>query len=343
MQVGINYPWIHCDWDFGQPPVNSSGDAWGTRADWRSRIESDLEQYRQLGIFAVRWWVLGSGLLYGIGTEAPRLSSGSWQIASVPRLAQAVIDDFASALPFFRRANIKLMPVFADFRMFLDPSGTATDYVSGGRQQLISDSAQRPQFLRNALRALLEASRGFSDIIYAWDLCNEPEWCVRNPGSGVPRGSRPTLDLSSMLAFLREGVAMINSTGLRSSIGFASHATVDAWRSIELQVRLHQFHYYPHDLALPRHTFSAEYPLIIGEFASAPHRPWPELAEQERREPENIVCHRLQHAQSRGYPAAFIWSAEEHPSPPDPGQPQPVAWDDDTREQIRRFTGYAPR
>ncbi len=342
LQVGINYPWINYDWDFGEPPVGTGGHPWGPRAAWHSRIAADFAAFHAIGIRVVRWWVLSSGLLYGIGSEAPRRGGAGWSVATVPRLASEIVDDFRSALPFVRAANLRLIPVFVDFHMFLDPPASATsgaDYIKGGRHDLISDATKRPTFLNNALQPLLNACRGFDDVIYAWDLINEPEWCVRNPGSGVPRSGHPTLDRSAMLAFLREGVRMINRAGFASSVGFASYNTIGVWNSIALDVQRHQFHYYPRGNNLPRHTFDPRWPIIVGEFASAPHQTWPEIAALERSSPGDILYNRLRHVESKGYPLALIWSAQDPPPTPSPGEPQVVDWSTAARAQVRRFTG----
>lgn len=345
LAVGINYPWTNYDWDFGVPPVGAGGRPWGARAAWRARIVADLAGFRALGISVVRWWVLGSGLLYGTGAEAPRNSGGGWTLASVPQLSADIVSDFGSALPYFRSAGLRLIPVFSDFHMFLNPpasTAAGATFVKGGRYVLISDATKRPTFLANALQPLLSACRGFNDVIYAWDLINEPEWCVRNPGSGVPRGRAPTLDRAAMLAFLREGVRMINRAGFASSVGFASYNTIGAWNSIALDVQRHQFHYYPRGENLPRHTFDPRWPIVVGEFASAPHRPWPEIAALERSAPGDILHNRLRHIDSKGYPLALIWSAQDPPPPPDPGEPQVVDWSAAARAQVGRFTGAAP-
>ena len=135
-----------------------------------------------------------------------------------------------------------------------------------------------------------------------------------------------------MLAFLRDGVARINSAGFRSSVGFAHHQTLTAWRSIDLGVRLHQFHYYGAPVAIPTQTFHPDYPVIVGELATAPHRPWPELGH------EDGLFNRLRHLEEKGYPSAFVWAAHDGVTvTPDREGPASV-WDDATREQIRRFT-----
>lgn len=319
LRVGVNYPWIHYDWDFGEPPRDASGQPWGARAEWRLRLERDLERFREIGVFAVRWWIVGSGLLYGTGADAPPLSP-------------AIVDDFASVLPYFRAAQIQLLPVFADFTMFLEPTAAAPGYVKGGRAALIADATKRALFLEHALQPLLDRASAYADVIYGWDLINEPEWCVRNPGRGVPRGARPTLQRTAMLAFLRDGVARINSAGFRSSIGFAHYQTLTAWRSIDLGVRLHQFHYYGSPAVVAPHAFHADYPIIVGEIATASHRPWPELGAQDE------LFSRLRHLDAKGYPAAFVWAAQDATAVTPDGETPAVAWDEGSWEQIRRFT-----
>lgn len=343
LRVGVNYPWINYDWDFGEPPRDLSGASWGRRAEWRGRLQSDLEHFRAMGMFGVRWWILGSGLLYGIGSDAPRRVRNQWTVPRVPRLSEAIVQDFTDALRGFRAAGMLLLPVFVDFPMFLDPvvSAAATPgYIKGGRAQLIADASVRRQFLERALQPLLDAARPYSDVLYGWDLINEPEWCARSPGLGIPRGPRPTVGRSDLLAFLRDGVRMINDAGFHSSVGFAHYGTLRAWQSIDLGVRLHQFHYYASPSIVPRHTFHPEYPVLVGEMATAPHRPWPDLASTERSPAArtDLLFNRLRHLEALGYPAAFVWAARDAVDISPVGQPQATTWDPNTWAQIRRFT-----
>ena len=77
--VGINYPWIDYGWDFGDPPaawVHAQNlPAW--REQKRNRIVSDFTRLADLGLFAVRWFILPDGTNYGTGNEAPRQSNNS--------------------------------------------------------------------------------------------------------------------------------------------------------------------------------------------------------------------------------------------------------------------------
>jgi hypothetical protein len=284
----------------------------------------------------------------------------------VPKLDELVVADFRALLKAFSQPPpMQLMPVFVDFHMFQDPPVPSGSFpgapagfdrsgfpaIKGGQYELISDSTKRTEFLQNALLPLLKAAADYKEAIYAFDLINEPEWCVRNPGKGVPGGGG-RVERTHMLSFLREGVSMINRTGLKSSIGFANYATLDQWNSVGLDVHLHQFHYYSDPPKVPRHVFHQRWPIIVGEFASAVHCGWRELSATEQPPPgHDIVYNRLHHLERKGYPAAFIWSAQSKPSEetdcpkdsPRKGQrAQPVDWGSGTQRQVQRFTTGLP-
>ena len=57
MQVGINFPYMDYGKDFGRigskPPV------------WLGRIDKELQQFKNDGIFAVRWFILCDGEIFG--------------------------------------------------------------------------------------------------------------------------------------------------------------------------------------------------------------------------------------------------------------------------------------
>ena len=57
---------MHCGWDFGATPP-----AWDPkgrlRAAWRGAIDAELSALRELGVFALRWFVLADGTNAGVG------------------------------------------------------------------------------------------------------------------------------------------------------------------------------------------------------------------------------------------------------------------------------------
>ena len=122
---------------------------------------------------------------------------------------------------------------------------------------------------------------------------------------------------------------MINTAGFSSTVGFAAYPTLARWDSVDLGLSLHQFHYYGEPTEIPRQSFDPQWPLIVGEFATAVHRPWPELG------PRQDVLSRLRLLSAKDFPVAFLWSrnrAEEAASEP------AVDWSPRTRELVAEFT-----
>jgi hypothetical protein len=52
----------------------------------------------------------------------------------------------------------------------------STDWIKQGRADAIADPATRLMFLDLVLEPLLQVSQQYGDVIYAWELINEPEW-----------------------------------------------------------------------------------------------------------------------------------------------------------------------
>jgi hypothetical protein len=179
---------------------------------------------------------------------------------------------------------------------------------------VIIDAQKRALFFDRVLDPLLDVAAGHRGAIYAIEVMNEPEWCTRNsllssdllnPNKSVPLGD--------MRAFLSSGASRINAAGFKSTVGFATHSTLKEWDSPGLGVTLHQFHFYAEPAELPVHDFDPHWPAIVGEFATARHRPWKALGASQD------VLSRLRHIEAQGYPVAFPWSAnreEEHSADP---------------------------
>jgi hypothetical protein len=338
MKVGINYAWQNYGWDFGAPPLRDNGMAWGARAAWQSSIDAELTELASLGLFAVRWFVLADGLTYGIGPQKPHqvasagaLSSPAWRFDECPSLSPEFLADYEDLLRRCRAHKLQLLPSLIDFHFCfagLALPGTS-GYVKQGRSDVLVDAGKRQNFLDRVLSPLLAVSQRYRDVIYAFELCNEPEWCTREPGlSWDVLSDKKTVSLEAMRAFLRAGASRVNDAGFLSTVGFAKHQTLREWDSAGLSLTLHQFHYYAEPEILPVHNFDSRWPLILGEFATAPHRPWRELGGSQD------VLSRLRLVQRKGYPVTFLWSknrAEE--SAPEPA----VSWSPETRALVARF------
>ncbi|MDZ7361160.1 MAG: hypothetical protein ONB46_10590 [candidate division KSB1 bacterium] len=333
IRVGINYPWFRYGWDFGEPPIG-----WRTRALWKTALEADLDYFKCLGIFAVRWFILGSGLNYPSGQR-----TAEWWMrnSDPPPLTPAFLQDFGDLLNTFWNKGMLLVPSLIS-RSFFGPSQISNGTQSGGHADIINDTSPYPRwqrFLDRVLEPLLNISAPYHENIYAWELINEPELVTIESSFG--NSSSKTVPQATMLRFIREGLGRINAkTGnngrslLRSTVGFFSWKTVFPgslqWRS--LGATLHQFHYYASEAEqLPVHSFSPNYPIFIGEFATNPrHRTWPGLGSQD-------VESRLRFIESKGYPAAFLWSARAC----DQTVPTATDWSSNVHDLVRRYTGGA--
>jgi hypothetical protein len=321
MLVGVNYPWIDYAWDFGDPPV-----AWVNQqnvAEWREKkrrqIVADFRAFAEMGLFAVRWFMLADGLSYGLGDEAPKIVSDKWTFDPLPRahpFHQQLCDDFEFVLKTCNQLKLKFVPSLIDFHWCHQGTADANaGIVKGGRYDLVADPAKSRAFFDRVLEPLLEVSLRYPDAIYAWELINEPEWVTETRSLMKMRtDGNKTVTQDQMLAFIAEGIGRINAKRLpdsraafRSTVGFAHWDAINDWDSAGLGVTLHQFHYYaPDKREVPQHIFSAEYPCFLGEFATTFHRGWPDLGKQDK---TRTISARLRCVAEKGYPAAFIWSA----------------------------------
>ena len=351
MRVGINYAWKNYAWDFGAPPKKNSGSAWGARAAWRQTIDADLALFDSLGLFAVRWFLLGDGTMYGTGANKPHMvpphgpgTGPQWRFDDPPALSSEFLDDFTALLDCCAAARIQLLPSLVDFHMAFPglPVPGSDDIVKSGRADLFVDPHKRELFMSRVLAPLLDVSANYRDTIYAWEIINEPEWCTQpcppprphpttNSHPAPPPDPQKTVPHADMRTFIDRAARLINGAGFASTVGFAFHCSLRDWDSPGLGLSLHQFHYYAEPAAIPRHDFDPRWPIIVGEIATAPHRPWPELP------PQQDIALRLRHLQDKGYPVTFLWSAnrEEEHAPP----PAAVDFSPENRDRIRRYTG----
>jgi hypothetical protein len=318
MDVGVNYPWFSYGWDFGPaPPGWRSGDD----PAWFAHLGQHLQHLSAIGISVVRWFILGDGLTYGTGPDAPtvdRVASGEsagWRF-DPPALTREFQEHYEAVLRSFaaqstRSRPVRLLPVLADYK-FCEPGiwpvsrqDTALGHgvpdegwVKGGRAEAITTNCR--VFIEQVLRPLLRLSSGYRDAVYAWDVFNEPEW-VTNGWHPDGKGDHP-VDETEMRAFLEDSTSAVREAGFKSTIGFGMIETV---RQVRLYADINQFHHYTDGSRfLDRNPFDPRHPGIVGEFAtSTAEDTWPELRQRSQR-----VLERLKFAESQGYALALAWS-----------------------------------
>jgi hypothetical protein len=340
MDAGVNYPWFSYGWDFGPAPP---GWRTGNEPDWVPHIGQDLEHLAALGISVVRWFILGDGLSYGTGADAPkqdRLAPGDgagWRFEP-PALASEFSEHFEAVLQSFAPHAagphpVRLLPVLADYK-FCEPGAWPvvsedsalrqevpdSGWVKGGRAEAITTN--RPQFIEQVLQPLLRLSSGYKDAIYAWDIFNEPEW-VTNGWHPDGRTDHPVNE-SDMRAFLEDSMSAIRQAGFNSTIGFGMIETIG---QTGLYADINQFHHYSGgSRSLERDPFDPRHPGVIGEFAtSTAEDTWPELRERGQR-----ILERLKLAQSQGYALALAWSFR--------AEDRHTAWTTQAENDIECFT-----
>jgi hypothetical protein len=316
MDVGVNYPWFSYGWDFGPAPPGWRG---GDDPAWVPHIGQHMQRLAAIGVSVIRWFILGDGLSYGTGPGAPQPDRSAapggagWRF-DPPALTSEFQEHFEALLQSFAAWStgphpVRLLPVLVDYT-FCEPGvRPAGDegWVKGGRVQAITTGRRR--FIEQVLWPLLRLSSGYRDAIYAWDVCNEPEWVTN--GWHPDRGDGHPVDESDMRAFLEDSMSAIRQAGFTSTVGFNMIETI---HQTGLYADVNQFHHYTDgSRCLERSPFDPRYPGIIGEFAtSAAEDTWPELTQRSQR-----VLERLKLAKSQGYALALPWSfqaADRHTS-----------------------------
>ena len=340
MLIGINYPWIDYGWDFGNPPAAWVADenlsAW--REAKRKQIEQDFLLFASQGIFAVRWFLLADGLNYGMGEFAPRKNGKSWSFNPLPGdhpFYARFLEDFEFVLQVCSKNKLRLFPSLIDFSWCHAgrPIPDHPEIVKGGRYQILRDPEKRRVFFERLLDPLIACSMQYRELIYAWEIINEPEWVVRGFWR---RGADRNVTRDEMMEFIADGIQRINSLRLadgtpafRTSVGFAHWKTLNKWDAERLGITLHQFHYYAQENhELPANLYAVRSPCVVGEFATASGHDWPDLIEQDKHQ---TITNRLACIEAKGYPACFMWSAKAVDTA--------TRWTEDEQREVVAYSG----
>ena len=213
---------------------------------------------RGRGMSLVRFFVFCDG------RAAPAFSPDGRAVG----LDDAFYRDFDVLVHAAERRGVLLMPVLLDYGWCAHPT-MVSGVQLGGRAEVIRDPSKRQGFFDHALTPLLERY-GKHPAIYAWDVCNEPEWVVGEVPDAFRR-NHDVVSLAEMRAFVQGCAAHVHrltSTHL-ITVGSARRKWVQLWTECGLD--LYQFHWYDHfndDEPFPWDAYDElglDRPCLIGE------------------------------------------------------------------------------
>ena len=277
--VGANLPWIGYGTDIGASAWYPAGglSAQPARLDLLDRTFAALATD---GLSVVRTFLLCDARS-GVRFTADGGPAG---------LDEAVFPDIDALVAIARRHGIRLMPVLVDFHL-CKPARIAGGVQLGGRSRFLADPAARLALVDLVLRPIVERY-GEEEAIVAWDVMNEPEWCLARG----PLARRGGLTFDTLQEFLAESVQCVRDSARQPvTIGCARTTGLDLVKPLDLD--FYQVHWYERfgwpalerpvaDLGL------GDRPVILGEFPGrSPH-----------------VADVLDAAKRAGYDAALVWS-----------------------------------
>ncbi len=341
IKVGINYPGFNFGWDFGQQPtVKGKGPAGKDRAPagkpaWYDKKNGSLaivpllECLKQMGVEAVRWFILGDGWTFDLMDP---LFDDPKKVFSPPPISKVKCfrEHFVLLLETFHKYELLLMPVLLDHTMFGPPqkvlAGRPDEVVNlkAGRSVVATDPDKRKYFIDNTVKQLIAFTTAFQKTILAWDVMNEPE--------------ETKMDKGVLQPLLVDCLNAVKDAGLSRTIGWQKPDTAKDWSDASALVTAGQFHYYPDDLQDPNlpeaKTSGAK---IIGEIATETRgKPaWKELGTNDS------VEARIRLAEKKGYEWVFLWSVNGYDSN-GKGPDRHTRWDDTTRKSLVAYTGKQP-
>jgi hypothetical protein len=293
--VGANLPWIGYGTDFGASAWHPEGGL-SARPAALHRLERTLAFLKDDGIPIVRVFVLCDGRS-GIQYDSSGLPTG---------LDHACLSDLDALMTAARRYDVRVMPALFDFHL-CSPFQLLDGVQIGGRAQLIADPDGRSALLENVLTPLLRRY-GDDDVVAAWDVFNEPEWCLATLSESGSAG------MDALQEFLHLTVQCVRASARQPvTVGSAGLWQLDLVRPLGLD--FYQVHWYERfgwsALERPVEALGLDRPVILGEFSG--------------RAAQWAVADVLEAAERSGYRGALVWSvlAEDDQSE---YSPEIVSW-----------------
>ena len=295
--VGANLPWVRYGTDFGASGWFPEGGLSAQPAAL-DRLEHTLAALERDGIALLRFFMLCDGRS-GIRFDSHHLPVG---------LDDSFFPDVDALLAAANRHHVRVMPVLLDFHL-CSPLELVHGVQLGGRTHLIAEPEGRTVLIDRVLKPILERYRD-DETVAAWDVINEPEWCLRRL-----RKFRHTADrLGALQQFLHEAVQCVRASARQPvTVGCAGTWQLHLVKPVGLD--FYQVHWYERfgwsALERPVAELGLDRPVILGEFSGVRSR-W-EIADV------------LDTARRAGYQGAFVWSLlseDKHSGYP----PEVVEW-----------------
>ncbi len=237
-------------------------------------------------------FVVGANLPWiGYGTD---IGSSAWYPAGGLSAQSAALDLLDRTFATLAAHGVQLvrvfLPVLVDFHL-CKARQIVKGVQTGGRARLLTDPSARVALMDLVLRPILERY-GQDETIAAWDVMNEPEWCIRRGLFSRRRG----VTFDALQEFLGQVVHCVHEHARQAvTIGCAGTARLDLVQPLGLD--FYQVHWYEKfgRAALERPVADlglADCPVLLGE---CPGR-------------SQAVANILETAKRAGYSGALVWS-----------------------------------
>jgi hypothetical protein len=270
--VGVNLPWIGYGTDVGASLWFPEGGL-SRRPEALERLDRTLAALARDGVAVVRVFLLCDARS-GVRFDDQGVPIG---------IDEAVLPDIDAMVASARRHQIGLMPVLLDFHLCGVPT-IVNGVQLGGHSRLIADPDAGAVFIDRVIRPIVERYAS-DEAVIAWDIFNEPEWCLRK-----------AVSFEALQRFLGDAVTRVQQTATQPvTIGSAGTWRLDLVRPLGLD--FYQIHWYDRfgwpALARPVADLGlGDRPVILGEFAGRGTR----------------IADVLEAARHAGYEGALIWS-----------------------------------
>jgi len=323
--IGLNYPWAYNKYGlyFGPHPK----EPWMDK--WIESFDNNLQAIKEMGVRLVRIFLLCNG--ENLGLIDPSDPLGQWMFKPASDPAYLIFRTHLKKMFNAARNNgFKIIPSLLDF-------GVGRPILRDQkRYRVVTDLRQT--FLDRIVTPFVEVGKDFHDVLYAWEVMNEPSWLSARiwPWTGE-RGWSAVASESEINVFLRAVLERIKTVdpASKTTVGHRYYDDLKKYATGDIP----QFHYYPswHDDSseLPdvpsRILLGFENMPILGEIGTNSEHggPWPGLRYRDSFGTYERVHERLSAVSRKGYEVVLLWPDE--------------VWDGNEDVDNLKFSGDARR